>query len=129
MPEQIKCLGSGHAGFSLGDEVDVFDRACLKGNGSVRVVAACGSRNQETARRFGADDYFGAGVQFSDEIPLNFRVGIRVIVNVFLKLIAVFAEALLALTGREDVETVSFGDTAVARLLNDDRGLLLVGQS
>ena len=80
-------------------------------------------------RGLGADDHFGAGFQFSDEIPLNFGVGIRVIVNVPLMLHAVFAEILLALTGREGVETTGLGDTAVAQSLNDDRGLLLVGQS
>ena len=99
MSEQIKCLGSGHAAFGFGDEVDVFDRAFLKGNGLIRVVVACASRNQETARWLGADNHFGAGIQFFDEIPLNFRVGIRVIVNVFLKLIAVFAEVLLDMSG------------------------------
>ncbi len=46
-----------------------------------------------------------------------------------LRLHAVFAEILLALSGREGVETVGFGDTVIARPLNDDRGLLLVGQS
>ncbi len=74
MPEQIKCLGSGHVAFGFGDEVDVFDRACLKGNGLIWVVVACRnrSRNQETARRFGADDHFGTGIQFSDEMSVNF---------------------------------------------------------
>ena len=61
------------------------------------------------------------------EIPVNFGVGIRVIVNVFLKLLVDFAEILLALTGREGVETVGFGGTAVARPIKDNRGLLLVG--
>ena len=107
--------------------MDVFDRAFLKRNGSIQVAAACASRNQETARRFGADDHFGAGVQFSDEISLNLGVGIHVIVNVSLKLLAVSAEILLALSGREDVETVGFGDTVVVQPLKDNRGLLLVG--
>ena len=44
-----------------------------------------------------------------------------------LKLLAVFAEILLALTGREGVETVGFCDTVVVQPLKDNRDLLLVG--